>query len=315
MNQSTSIGRRRVLLGGAGLAAASALMTPKPAAAAPRDDDLRPVPIPPQVPATEGRVSFGAGELWFWDTGGSGEPVVLLHAYTGSGRSWRYQQPVLARAGYRVIGYSRRGHRNSDPGPSEDTGTYADDLHALVEHLGLRTMHLVGTAAGSIAAADYLLSYPERVASAALTCSLVAIGDPDYAADSAALRPPQWNELPKDFQELGGSYRATNPDGVAIWLDEAALAPPAAARQRTKATVTSAAIASSGVPVLLATGDADLYTPPAMLRRLGEGLPRAEQVVFPESGHNAYWERPLLFNRTILAFLRRNRIRHRGPRR
>ncbi|MEO3855436.1 alpha/beta hydrolase [Acrocarpospora sp. B8E8] len=315
MSRYLSISRRHVL-GGAGLAAAALAVPALPAAAAvakpASDDDLQPVPVPPQVPATEGRVSFGGGDLWYWDTGGKGDPVVLGHAATGSGASWGYQQPVLASAGFRVIGYSRRGHRNSDLGPAGDTGTYADDLHALVEHLGLARIHLVGTAAGGIAAADYVLSHPDRVASAALTCSLVAVGDPAYAARSNALRPPQWDTLPKDFQELSGSYRATNPGGVATWLAEAALAPPASRRQRTKATVTAAALGAAGVPILLATGDADLYTPPAMLRELGRGVPRAKQVIFPECGHNGFWERPALFNRTILAFLRRNRIGGRG---
>ncbi|MEQ3552723.1 alpha/beta hydrolase [Pseudonocardia nematodicida] len=309
MTLRTALSRRHLLVGGAGLAA-TALARPTgppgtPPPAAPRKDDLTPVPVPDQVPVTEGRVSFGAGELWFWDTGGDGEPVVLLHAATGSALSWSHQQPVLAGAGYRVVGYSRRAHRNSDPGPATDTGTYADDLHALVEHLRLERVHLVGTAAGGIAAADYVVSRPERVASAALTCSLITTGDTAYVEDSSALRPPQWEELPRDFQELGPSYRATNPDGVATWLAEAALAPPASARQRTRSTVTSAALAATGVPLLLATGDADLYTPPAMLRRIGAGVPAAEQVVFTESGHNAFWERPLPFNRTVLDFLRR----------
>src|SRR5215218_3654543 len=65
-------------------------------------------PIPTQVPAKEGVAEIPDTRLWYWDTGGDGAPIVLLHPATGSGLIWGYQQPVLAKAGYRVIAYSRR---------------------------------------------------------------------------------------------------------------------------------------------------------------------------------------------------------------
>jgi pimeloyl-ACP methyl ester carboxylesterase len=67
------------------------------------------------VPAREGIAALADTLLWFWDTGGSGEPIVLLHPASGSGLIWGYQQPVFAKAGYRVIAYSRRGYYKSQP--------------------------------------------------------------------------------------------------------------------------------------------------------------------------------------------------------
>jgi pimeloyl-ACP methyl ester carboxylesterase len=58
--------------------------------------------------------------------------------------------------------------------------------------------------------------------------------------------------------------------------------------------------------VLLLTGDADLYTPPSVLRLFGQHMPRAELVVVPESGHAAQWENPTAFNRAVLRFLRQH---------
>ena len=60
-----------------------------------------------------------------------GPAVVLLHAASGSGAFWGYQQPVLAKAGYRVISYSRRGYLKSDPGDPNDPGIASEDLHNL----------------------------------------------------------------------------------------------------------------------------------------------------------------------------------------
>ena len=71
--------------------------------------------VPPQAPAREGLAPIADTHLWYWDTGGEGVPVVLLHPASGSGLIWGYQQPALAKAGYRVIGYSRRSYFNSDP--------------------------------------------------------------------------------------------------------------------------------------------------------------------------------------------------------
>src|SRR5688572_15008533 len=58
-----------------------------------------PVPIPAQVPVQEGMVEVSGSRLYYWDTGGSGHPMILLHAGTQSAAGWPYQQPVLAQAG------------------------------------------------------------------------------------------------------------------------------------------------------------------------------------------------------------------------
>lgn len=267
-------------------------------------DVLVPVPMPAQAPQTEGYVSFGAGRLWYWDTGGSGEPIVLMHAGSGGGNLWGYQQPVLSAAGFRVVGNSRRGYRNSDAGDPADTGTVAGDLNLLLAHLGIDRVHLVATAGGSISAASYALEHPERVRTLSMICSLITVGDPDYVLRSDALRPPQWSTLPLAFQELGPSYRAADPQGAAAWV---AASGPSTIRQGGGVPVTAAALAQLRLPMLIATGDADLFTPPAMLRELAAKIPRAESAIISESGHSAYWERPHVFNDLVLDFIRRNR--------
>jgi pimeloyl-ACP methyl ester carboxylesterase len=60
------------------------------------------------------------------------------------------------------------------------------------------------------------------------------------------------------------------------------------------------------VPTLLITGDADLYTPPSVLRMFIAHMKDAESAIIPESGHSAYWENPEVFNRTVLGFIGRH---------
>src|SRR5215210_3823234 len=89
-------------------------------------------------------------QLWYTDSGGSGVPVVLLHANTGNADSWQYNIPGIVAAGYRAIAFDRRGWGRSmaNPATGPQPGTVAEDLHALVEYLGLNRFHLVGVAGG-----------------------------------------------------------------------------------------------------------------------------------------------------------------------
>ena len=77
-----------------------------PIAAAEISNPMLSVPLPPQMPAREGLAQLPGTRLGYWDTGGDGPAIVLLHPATGSALIWGYQQPVFARAGYRVIAYA-----------------------------------------------------------------------------------------------------------------------------------------------------------------------------------------------------------------
>jgi pimeloyl-ACP methyl ester carboxylesterase len=119
------------------------------------DDPMIPVPIPQQLPAKEGMADIPGTRLGYWDTGGNGTPVVFLHPASGSALVWLYQQPVFAKAGYRVIAYSRRNHYNSELAPEDNPGTGSEDLHNMMEFLGVKKFHVVGSAAGGSVATDY----------------------------------------------------------------------------------------------------------------------------------------------------------------
>jgi pimeloyl-ACP methyl ester carboxylesterase len=265
-------------------------------------------PLPPQAPATEGLVDVGGCRLWYWDTGGAGEAVVFLHAGSQSGAGWGYQQPVFAQAGFRAIGYSRRGCWRSERGDPQDTGMAAEDLRRLLDDRGVDQAHLVAIALGGFYALDFALLHPTRLRTLTIASSYLGI-DPSeraYAEANARLRPPAFDALPVEFKELHPSYRAGNPDGVQAWL--------ALSRQaRSGAPVvpgrpwpmTWERVESIRHPALLMTGDGDLYTPPALLRMQAEHLPHAETIIIREAGHCANWEQPEAFNRAVLDFLGR----------
>jgi pimeloyl-ACP methyl ester carboxylesterase len=72
------------------------------------------------------------------------------------------------------------------------------------------------------------------------------------------------------------------------------------------AAVTFEKLSQLRVPTLLMTGDADLYTPPSVLRMFKQHMPRAEMLIVPETGHASHWESPEVFNRAVLKFLRQH---------
>ena len=228
------------------------------------------------------------------DTGGKGTAIVFLHAATGHGGMWQHQLPAFTAAGYRCIAFDRAAE-----------GFASDQVGELAAKLKLERFHLVGTAAGAIIAVDYTLSHPERVRSLVVANSIVGVQDADYLEMSARLRPsPQFDKLPADFRELGPSYRAANAEGTNRW-NELTHAKPRIAYS-VKNRITWAALETITAPTLLLTGDADLYTPPSVLRLFTQRFPRCESIVLPECGHSAYWEQPEAFNRAVLEFLRKN---------
>jgi non-heme chloroperoxidase len=91
---------------------------------------------------------------------GSGQPVVLIHGYPLNGASWEKQERALLHAGYRVITYDRRGFgKSSQPTVGYDYNTFAADLNALLEHLDLNDVVLVGFSMGSGEVVRYLSTY------------------------------------------------------------------------------------------------------------------------------------------------------------
>jgi pimeloyl-ACP methyl ester carboxylesterase len=245
--------------------------------------------------------------LWYHDTGGDGAPVVFMHAASGTGESWEPQLPAFTAAGYRCLTYDRRGWGRSRPAPTgEQPGYVGDDLHGLVEHLDLDRFHLVATAAGGIGGLDYASAHPERVRSLVVANSIGGVQDPTYLEVQHRLRPPEIQALPVELRELGPSYRGINPEGTRRWLVIERASRPEGTHgqgQPTRQPLTFARLETMRVPVLVLVGEADLLSPPALMRLLAAHIPACQFATIPEAGHVAHWEQPEVWNRLVLAFV------------
>lgn len=142
---------------------------------------------------------------------GEGQPIVLIHGWPLSLKSWERQIPALVDAGFRVIAYDRRGFGNSEaPWEGYDYDCLASDLHALLMTLGLSDVILVGFSMGGGEVVRYISKFgPAKIAKIALVASIIplvkqksdnpdGVPEEDLHAISEALRKDRVGFL-KDF--------------------------------------------------------------------------------------------------------------------
>jgi non-heme chloroperoxidase len=117
-----------------------------------------------------GTITTSDGIEIFYKDWGSGQPIVFSHGWPLSADDWDNQMLFFLQQGYRVIAHDRRGHgRSTQTGDGHDMDHYADDLHAVVEHLDLHDAIHVGHSTGGGEVAHFLARHGEgRAAKAAL---------------------------------------------------------------------------------------------------------------------------------------------------
>ncbi|HWS32633.1 MAG TPA: alpha/beta hydrolase [Actinoplanes sp.] len=121
-----------------------------------------------------GFVTTSDGTQIYFKDWGAGRPVVLSHGWPLNSDSWEAQQLFLASNGYRVIAHDRRGHgRSEQTWHGNEMDTYAADLAAVIEHLDLRDVTLIGFSTGGGEISRYIGNHgTARVAQAVLVSAV-----------------------------------------------------------------------------------------------------------------------------------------------
>ena len=263
-------------------------------------------------------------ELHFEDYG-VGTPVVLIHGWPLSGRSWENQVPALVEAGYRVIAYDRRGFgSSSQPWGGYDYDTFAADLDRLLQHLDLREVALVGFSMGGGEVVRYLGVYgSDRVAKAVLAAAvppyLFKSGDnPAGALDDDAIagfeagvksdRLAFLDQFASGFFSADGRLKVSEAQRQYA-RDIAAFASPKATLDCIKAfgrTDFRGDLEKVTVPTLVIHGDSDAIVPfEASGKRSAEAIDGSELVLIEGGPHGINASHAEQFNQALLDFLAR----------
>jgi pimeloyl-ACP methyl ester carboxylesterase len=276
-------------------------------------DFLRDPPDPTDThPVSEpwqGMVDVEGGQLWV-ERVGDGDPLVLIHDGLVHAVEWDDVLPALA-SQFEVIRYDRRGYGRSTP-PRAPFSELAD-LEAVLRHLGVGKVHLIGSSAGGGLAIDFAQAHPEQMASLTLIGAVV-------------------NGFPYTRHFIGRGGRLTQAilaDSVQFrrfWstTDPYFVAPDSrAARERVAAALEASPqnvdpgkgrfeqilppalprLASMKVPTLVLVGEHDIPDVHAHAGAIAAGIPHARRDVLPGCGHVAYLEQPDALVARVLPFL------------
>jgi non-heme chloroperoxidase len=254
---------------------------------------------------------------------GSGDPVVLIHGYPLNGNSWERQERELLANGHRVISYDRRGFgRSSQPTVGYDYDTFAADLNALLEHLDLNDVVLVGFSMGSGEVTRYLGTYGSaRVRKAAMLGaippSLRKTEDNPEGVDGdvfdqikAAIATDRYAWF-KDFFDNFYNTDTLMPERISeqAWqasFNVAAGASPFASYACVDTWLTDfrGDLPKIDVPVLIVHGTDDRILPfEATAARLPDLIDDVRLVAVEGGPHNIAWTHPDEVNAALLEFI------------
>ena len=241
---------------------------------------------------------------------GHGTPLLLVHGLGSSTLDWESQIPVLSPR-YRVIAIDLRGHGRSDkPDEHYSIAGFAEDVAALIEHLQLGCVHLLGISMGGMIGFQLGVDRPE------LLRSLIIVNSgPEVKAKSLAdcvQIAKRWSlsrllSLETIAKGLG-KLLFPKPEQVELRLKIERRWP----RNDKRAYLSSLdAIIGWGVrgqihtitcPTLVISGDRD-YTPVASKQAYVDEMPNARLVVIDDSRHATPMDQPQAFNQHLLQFL------------
>ena len=173
-----------------------------------------------------GYVTTQDGTEIYYKDWGDGRPAVLSHGWPLNSDSWEAQMLFLADNGFRCVAHDRRGHgRSSQPWHGNDMDHYADDLAAVLEHLDLREVTLIGFSTGGGEIARYIGRHGTgRVAQAVLVSAVPPLmlrtednpgGVPGEVFDG--LRAASLTDRSQQYQDLAaGPFFGANRAGAKV---------------------------------------------------------------------------------------------------
>ena len=266
-------------------------------------------------------------KLHVTDTGGSGEPIVLIHGWPLSSKSWFKQIPALTAAGFRVITYDRRGFGQSDkPLTGYSYDTLADDLAGIIDSLQLNDVTLIGFSMGGGEVARYVAKHGEsrlkRVvfASAVTPMMLKTPGNPEgplTPTKATSMTASLTANSDKFYDQFTKEFFSPNADGHVLVTEQERQDALAQCKEASKIAALEA-MQSFGIsdfrddlkkislPTLVIHGSADGIVPfEGSGQRAHKAVPQSELKVIAGGPHGINISHADEFNAAVLRFLKK----------
>ncbi|HEV8573918.1 MAG TPA: alpha/beta hydrolase [Dehalococcoidia bacterium] len=257
----------------------------------------------------------------YYEEHGKGFPLVFAHGAGGNHISWWQQVPAFSRK-YRCITFDHRGWGLSLDEHDRGPAAFVDDLTALVTHLGLDDMFLVGQSMGGLTCLGFTIAHPQRVRGLVMANTFAGMRREVWLASHDDLRASAqaiWQRRREDGvkRALGREFTKTQKDRTFLYKQIRMLNENGPNRLQTDSQVqrlralerapdtgiTSEALASISTPVLFIGGEHDEVMPVSLMAVAQGLIPGAQMHVIPGADHSAYFEMPEVFNALVLEFL------------
>jgi 3-oxoadipate enol-lactonase len=241
---------------------------------------------------------------------GSGDPVLLLHAFPLSSAMWAGTMERLGDR-WRLIAPDFRGHGESGASEHADIPRMARDQVELLDAMQVREpVVLVGLSMGGYVAFEILRRWPERVRALVLADTRAEADAPEAAANRLAVAERVLREGSEGFAEemAGKLFSPAAPTEVrSEWSERMGRTSPVgvAAAQRGMATRpdSTTTLQEWREPLLVIVGEEDALTPPELARRMHDLVPGSRLEVIQGAGHIPPVERPEAFASVLGDFL------------
>jgi pimeloyl-ACP methyl ester carboxylesterase len=233
----------------------------------------------------------------FYRDRGMGEPLLLLHGFTGCGDDWQhvFAEPL---DGYRIITPDLRGHgRSTNPAGTFRFADVARDIFALLDRLGLDRVNAIGMSAGANALLHMATQQSDRIA------AMVHVsGTPRFPDQARMIMRTLTDEsrTESDWMEMRGRHHHGDDQIRALWRHARAFAD-----DREDMNFTAVTLSAITARTLIVHGDRDPLYPVELAVELFRSIPNASLSVVPNGGHGPiFGEQAAPFVQTATAFLR-----------
>ncbi|BCM18963.1 alpha/beta fold hydrolase [Mesorhizobium sp. J8] len=251
-------------------------------------------------------VDVGGLDLAYVEIAGAEPPLLLIHGFTDTSRSFSLLAPHLP--GRRLIMPDLRSHGASQAGEGCGVADFAADIAGLVRRLRLDRPVVVGHSLGGMVSIALAAQYPELIGGMVILASTLK---PDFGSDHqlidgvAALRDPISPSDP--FYDWWHACRPGVPRAFLAGLAQDASAIPAARwraiLEEIRRTDLTAAARAVRAPALIIAGGRDPLFGEAHQKSMAGALTGSRLIWAHDCGHNPHWDEPAFVAKAIAGVL------------